>query len=125
MKLSGPLSSLPSRISNDGVLNQLLGKKNAEVAVSEAARAFFIAGLAEISNQTPILVVTPGANEAEILGNDLQVWLGEGRVGAFPAGETLPFERVSPGIETMGRRVDFLDKLKQTAGWWHSLTLDV
>ena len=111
MKLSGPLSSLPSRISNDGVLNQLLGKKNAEVAVSEAARAFFIAGLAEISNQTPILVVTPGANEAEILGNDLKIWLGQGRVGAFPAWETLPFERVSPAIETMGQRVDFLSRL--------------
>ena len=111
MNLSGPLSSLPSRISNDGVLNQLLGKKNAEVAVSEGARAFFIAGLAEVSNQAPLLVVTPSANEAEILGNDLQVWLGEGRVGAFPAWETLPFERVSPGIETMGRRVDFLSRL--------------
>jgi transcription-repair coupling factor (superfamily II helicase) len=103
---------LPSRISKDGVLNQLLGKKNAEVAVSEAARAFFIAGLAEISNQTPLLVVTPSANEAEILGNDLEIWLGGDRVGVFPAWETLPFERVSPGIETMGRRVDFLSRLK-------------
>lgn len=112
MNLSGPLSSLPSRISKDGVLNQLLGKKNAEVAVSEAARAFFIAGLAEISNQTPLLVVTPSANEAEILGNDLEIWLGGDRVGVFPAWETLPFERVSPGIETMGRRVDFLSRLK-------------
>jgi len=111
VNLSGPLSSLPSRISNDGVLNQLLGKKNAEVAVSEAARAFFIAGLAEVSNQAPLLVVTPSANEAEILGNDLEIWLGKGRVGAFPAWETLPFERVSPGIETMGRRVDFLSRL--------------
>lgn len=112
MNLSGPLSSLPSRISKDGVLNQLLGKKNAEVAVSEAARAFFIAGLAEISNQTPLLVVTPSANEAEILGNDLEIWLGGDRVGVFPAWETLPFERVSPGIETMGRRVEFLSRLK-------------
>jgi transcription-repair coupling factor (superfamily II helicase) len=112
VNLSGPLSSLPSRISKDGVLNQLLGKKNAEVAVSEAARAFFIAGLAEISNQTPLLVVTPSANEAEILGNDLEIWLGGDRVGVFPAWETLPFERVSPGIETMGRRVDFLSRLK-------------
>lgn len=113
MNVSGLLSSLPSRISGDGILNQLIGRKTAEVVVSEAARAFFVAGLAELSDQTPLLVVTPTANEAEILRNDLEIWLGGDRVGVFPAWETLPFERVSPGIETMGRRVDFLTRLRE------------
>ncbi|SVE13528.1 uncharacterized protein METZ01_LOCUS466382, partial [marine metagenome] len=94
-------------------MNQLIGRKTAEVVVSEAARAFFVAGLAELSDQTPLLVVTPTANEAEILRNDLEIWLGGDRVGVFPAWETLPFERVSPGIETMGRRVDFLSRLRE------------
>ena len=113
MNSVGLLSSLPGRKSGDGVLNQLVGRKNAEVAVSEAAQAFFIARLADTSDRTPILVVTPTANEAEMLRNDLVIWLGSDRVGVFPAWETLPFERVSPGVETMGRRLDFLSRLRE------------
>ena len=35
----------------------------------------------------------------------------------FPAWETLPFERISPSVETMGRRMDVLWRLRdgQTA----------
>ena len=49
MKEPGALSLLPKRLANEGSLRQLLGRKSAEVVVTEAARAFFIAGLAEIS----------------------------------------------------------------------------
>jgi len=109
----GLLSSLPGQISDNSVLDQLIGRKTAEVAVAEAARAFFVAGIAETSDQAPVLVVTPTANDAEMLSNDLKVWLGADRVGVFPAWETLPFERVSPGIETMGHRLDLLHRLKE------------
>ena len=76
MNPDGLLSSLPGQISDNSVLDQLVGRKTAEVAVAEAARAFFVAGIAETSDQAPVLVVTPTANDAEMLSNDLKVWLG-------------------------------------------------
>ena len=38
--------------------------------------------------------------------------LGVDAVELFPAWETLPFERVSPGLETMGRRMRVLWRLR-------------
>ena len=49
--------------------------------------------------------------EAERLTADLSVLLGSDEVESFPAWETLPFERVSPGIETMGQRLRTLHRL--------------
>ena len=43
---------------------------------------------------------------------DLAPLLGAAAVEAFPAWETLPFERVSPNIETMGRRLRVMWRLR-------------
>ena len=112
MTSDGVLAGLPRQLVNDQVLQQLLGQKNAEIAVADAGRAFFVAGLAEISSQTPIVVVTSTVREAETLCDDLDVWLGKERVRHFPAWETLPFERVSPATETMGKRLELLNRLQ-------------
>mgnify|MGYP001225153202 FL=1 len=104
----GALAGLPHHLADDQVLRQLLGRKSAEVAVAQPGRAFFIAGLADISSQKPILVVTSTAREAETLCDDLEIWLSKERVKYFPAWETLPFERISPATETMGNRVEML-----------------
>lgn len=112
MTSDGALAGLPRQLIDDPVLQKLLGQKNAEVAVTEAARAFFVAGLADISSQTPIVVVTSTVSEAETLRDDLEIWLGKGRVRYFPAWETLPFERVSPATETMGKRLELLNLLQ-------------
>jgi transcription-repair coupling factor (superfamily II helicase) len=40
-------------------------------------------------------------------------WLGAGEVAVFPAWETLPFERVSPAPETMGRRLELMWRLRR------------
>ncbi len=47
----------------------------------------------------------PTNAEAERLAHDLAAFLGADEVELFPAWETLPFERVSPSVETMGRRL--------------------
>ena len=47
----------------------------------------------------------PTTADAERLAHDLGAYLGPDQVDLFPAWETLPFERVSPGVETMGRRL--------------------
>ena len=112
MTSDGALAELPRQLVNDQVLQQLLGQKNAEIAVADAGRAFFVAGLTEISSQIPIVVVTSTVREAETLCDDLDVWLGKERVRHFPAWETLPFERVSPATETMGKRLELLNRLQ-------------
>ena len=52
-----------------------------------------------------MLVGTPTQAEAERLAADAAAILGDDKVLHFPAWETLPFERVSPGVETMGQRL--------------------
>jgi transcription-repair coupling factor (superfamily II helicase) len=54
----------------------------------------------------------PTGNEAERLAVDLREYLGADAVELFPAWETLPFERVSPAIETMGRRLRVIYRLR-------------
>ncbi len=70
-------------------------------AVSPAARAFALAGLAA-NLERPLLVVVPGETEAGELYDDLSLFLPG--VHLAPAWETLPFEHVSPNTLTMTRR---------------------
>jgi transcription-repair coupling factor (superfamily II helicase) len=57
-------------------------------------------------------VATPTSGDAERLRNDLTAYLGPDAVEEFPAWETLPFERMSPAVETMGRRLRVLWRLR-------------
>ena len=50
--------------------------------------------------------------EAERVAGDLVPMIGEDGVELFPAWETLPFERVSPALETMGRRLRVMWRLR-------------
>jgi transcription-repair coupling factor (superfamily II helicase) len=83
------------------------------VAVSEAARAVFTAGLHRLTGARPLLLAVPTAAEAERIAGDLVPMLGADQVELFPAWETLPFERVSPGLETMGRRLRIMWRLRE------------
>jgi transcription-repair coupling factor (superfamily II helicase) len=87
------------------------------VAVPEPARAFAVAGLVEASGRHPTIVAVPTNVEAERLAHDLSAYLGAGQVDVCPAWETLPFERVSPSVETMGRRLRAMWRL--TGGTEH------
>jgi transcription-repair coupling factor (superfamily II helicase) len=101
----GVLSPLVRLLRSDPTFADLAGLRSAVVAAPEAARAFAIAGLAEASGRRPTVVAVPTAADAERLANDLAAFLGPDDVELCPAWETLPFERVSPGVETMGRRL--------------------
>ena len=116
MSSDGPvgLRALAPLLRDDPGLAAVLGRKAAVLAVPEPARAIAIAGLADLSSRAPILVAVPTTNDAERLAGDLAVYLGDEQVEAFPAWETLPFERVSPGVETMGRRCRVLWRLRAT-----------
>ncbi len=80
--------------------------------VPTAAQAATIAAAVDMRNGRPIVVAVPLATEAERLAGDLAQFLPPDSVRLFPAWETLPFERVSPGVETMGARVEVLWRLR-------------
>lgn len=111
-----PLRGLAERLGRDHGFVSMLGRASGSIAVAEGARPFVVAGLATLGSRIPILVVTATANEAERYAADLRTWLGEGQVALFAAWETLPFERVSPATETMGRRLAVLEALKPRSG---------
>jgi transcription-repair coupling factor (superfamily II helicase) len=109
------LQDLPPRLRDEPAIAAVLGRSNAVLAVPEAARAITVAGLSHLSNRRPLLVAVPTTGDAERLVNDLQQYLDPDDVDFFPAWETLPFERVSPAVETMGRRLRTMWHLRQDA----------
>ena len=107
------LRELPALLAGDPSLTRILGAQGATLAVPEPARAFAIAALTSASERRPLLVATPSASDADRLAHDLAAWLDPNDVDTFPAWETLPFERVSPSVETMGRRLRTMWRLRQ------------
>ena len=105
------LGSLPPLLAGDEGVTRLAGTSSAVLAVPDAARAFVIAGLVRLSQRRPFVVAVPTTPDAERMATDLASFLGEEAVELFPAWETLPFERVSPNVETMGRRLRVLWRL--------------
>src|SRR5271155_5098336 len=123
---AGSLAAVPRLLRSDPVLGVLIGAADGTVAVPEAAQAVVAAALAAFSERTPLLVVTATGLDAERLGDDLGCLVAAeadgaperpvvgalaGPVTVLPAWETLPFERVSPETETMGRRLAVLHAL--------------
>ena len=74
-----------------------------------------VSGMARLGERRPLLVVTPTVVDAERLSHDIGAFLGDDVVALFPAWDTLPFERVSPELSTMGRRLRLLWRLRDSA----------
>ena len=85
-----------------------IGDPDARLAIAEVARPASIAALARVSDRRPLLVACPTGTDAGRLYDDLIQFLPADEVLLFPAWETLPFERVSPAVETMGRRLEVM-----------------
>ncbi|GJM38050.1 MAG: transcription-repair-coupling factor [Acidimicrobiales bacterium] len=106
------LRSLLPRLGEEPALERVLGRRESSLAIPDAARAFALAGLSQAAERRPMLVATATQNEAERLAHDMAALLGDDEVAMFPAWETLPFERVSPAVETMGIRLQTLHRLR-------------
>ena len=106
------MRDLPARLRDHPGLTGLAGASSAVLAVPEPALAYVVAGLSHLSRRHPLVVAVPTTPQAERLVHDLEAFLGAGEVDLFPAWETLPFERVSPSVETMGRRLRAMWRLK-------------
>lgn len=72
-----------------------------------SARVLVAAGLAQ---QGPLLVVAATGREADDLTAELRGVVGDA-VALFPSWETLPHERLSPGVETVAARLLLLRRL--------------
>ena len=107
-------------------MTQVVGARGATLAVATPAQAFVLAGLLRLGTRRPVLVVTPTGAAAAQLAHDLETFASSADVGPditrpavvelFPAWETLPFERVSPEVHTMGRRLRLLWQLGGSDG---------
>jgi len=80
--------------------------------VPQAARAFWLAGLAAHSDSS-ILAIVAGERDAEDLADDLELF--SPAVFHLPAWETLPFEYVSPNVATMAARMQARHVLRRGA----------
>src|SRR3954447_7129624 len=111
--MAPPLAELTTLLADDPVIATATGGQARPVAVPEPARAIFAATLAQATARRPVVLVVPTGVEAERIAADLREYLGDDAVEIFPAWEPLPFERVSPAIETMGRRLRVIWRLQQ------------
>ena len=107
-----PLADLPGLLATEPVLSAAATGSSQVLAVPDAARALFCAALVTVTGRRPVLVAVPTVAEAERLAHDLGAFLPPDDVELFPAWETLPFERVSPATETMGRRLRVMWRLR-------------
>ena len=87
-------------------LLESINKGVKKTAVTGAVGSFPSALIANLKRDTdgPFLIVTPLPEEAERVAEDISFFL-PGSVHLFPSWETLPFDKVSPSLETMGDRV--------------------
>ena len=109
--LPSALHGLPPLLRDEPALTAALGSTSARIAITEVARPISIAALSHLSERAPLIVACPTGTDAARLHDDLVQFLGRGDCLLFPAWETLPFERVSPAVETMGRRMEVLWRL--------------
>ncbi|MFE7719655.1 transcription-repair coupling factor [Nocardia rhizosphaerihabitans] len=108
--LRPPLAGLAEAAGGDAALRtvaDLVGKSGVELVAPSAVRPF-VAGT--IAAQQPLVVVTATGREADDLTVELAEMLGPSVV-MFPSWETLPHERLSPGPDTVGRRLEVLRRL--------------
>ena len=105
------LVGLGRMLESEPAVVGVLGRRDASLAVAESGQAAVLAAIAELNGRRPMVVATPTTADAERLAGDLSAML-EGGAALFPAWETLPFERVSPGVETMGRRSQAIWQLR-------------
>ncbi|HEY6817916.1 MAG TPA: transcription-repair coupling factor [Mycobacterium sp.] len=85
------------------------GDRPGELAlVGPASARVFVA--CALARGGPLLVVTATGREADDLCAELRGVLGDA-VAMFPSWETLPHERLSPGVDTVGARMMLLRRL--------------
>ncbi len=98
-------------LASDPAIQSLVGRKSSALAASEAAWPFVVSATVGEVDRSPVLVVTPTARQASELAAQLESLFLPGQVEYLPDWETLPFERMSPTVATMGKRLEILYRI--------------
>ena len=114
-----PIAGLVDVALTAPTFQQLIGRaaaRPAELTLVGPAGARLFAACA-LARQGPLLVVTATGREAEDLTSELRGVFGDA-VAGFPSWETLPHERLSPGVDTVGNRLMVLRRLARPDDAW-------
>ncbi|WP_394281467.1 transcription-repair coupling factor [Corynebacterium sp.] len=110
--LAGVLTKAMTDPKLQGLLAQLNDESDTQslhITGIDQVRPWAVGALAR---KSPVLAVTATSHEAEDLTAELKALLGQERVARFPAFETLPHERLSPGADVVGTRFEVLHHLQ-------------
>src|SRR5207245_4374271 len=86
------------------------------LASAPAAGHPFVAAALAVATGAPVLAVAPDPRSAQTLADGAAAWLGGERAVLFPAWESLPYEGISPGPLTAGRRAAAANRVRQATG---------
>ena len=103
--------TLISSISQISSLERVLGSPSESFYVPESTIPFLLGSLQEARSGGDIVAVVATRQKAFELYQDLKELIGPSGVRLLPSWETLPMERVSPSVETMGRRLKVLNEI--------------
>ncbi|MGA8328931.1 MAG: transcription-repair coupling factor [Mycobacterium sp.] len=107
-----PIAGLVELALRTPTLQQLVDLSAAQpedlALVGPASARVFVA--CALARQGPLLVVTATGREADDLSAELRGVYGDA-AAMFPSWETLPHERLSPGVDTVGARMMLLRRL--------------
>ena len=81
------------------------------LVVPTRSRALAAAIFSKQHSNNSVVIVTPTIAEADSLSADIKAFIDPEDVELLPCWETLPFERVSPSIETMGIRSKVISRM--------------
>jgi transcription-repair coupling factor (superfamily II helicase) len=107
-----PIAGLVELALSSPVFTELIERAQAGPAelamVGPASAKVFVASA--LARRGPLLVVTATGREADDLNAELRGVFGDA-AAMFPSWETLPHERLSPGVDTVGARLMLLRRL--------------
>jgi transcription-repair coupling factor (superfamily II helicase) len=107
-----PIAGLVELVLRTPTLQRLIdlaaGDPEELTLVGPASARMFVASA--LARRGPLLVVTATGREADDLSTELRGVIGDA-VAMFPSWETLPHERLSPGVDTVGARMMLLRRL--------------
>ncbi len=112
------LAGLPRLLAHaDSVSDALVAaSRSADFSATPGLHPPLLAGLLqrrrEQGEPAALFVVAATEREADALRQGLECLLPEAELLDFPAWETLPHERLSPGVETVGRRMHALRRMR-------------
>jgi transcription-repair coupling factor (superfamily II helicase) len=112
------LQGLIATLSRASTFDNALGfaNRNGDFSLTEGLRAPLIAAMLEqrgrLDKAQALLVITATGRESESLHANLACFAANAEIVDFPAWETLPHERLSPGAEIVGKRLYALRRMR-------------